>query len=131
MFFYSNTNSSNLNQTSSEEFHFYRHKPNIKQENPEINNISKNKEENSDFPTCESSDPKLSFNDFSIRKTYRNKKLKNDAGGDPRGRDGVEKKNFFNKLKNTKISGNDNLCGRKIGVRKFYKQKNLEENKCS
>ena len=103
----------------------------IKQEISENDTLSKNKEENSEIPTCESSDPKLSFNDFSIRKTYRNKKLKNDAGGDPRGRDGVEKKNFFNKLKNTKISGNDNLCGRKIGVRKFYKQKNLEENKCS
>ena len=103
----------------------------IKQEISENDTLSKNKEENSEIPTCESSDPKLSFNDFSIRKTYRNKKLKNDAGGDPRGRDGVEKKNFFNKLKNTKISGNDNLCGRKIGVRKFYKQKNLEENKYS
>ena len=103
----------------------------IKQEISENDTLSKNKEENSEIPTCESSDPKLSFNDFSIRKTYRNKKLKNDAGGDPRGRDGVEKKNFFNKLKNPKISGNDNLCGRKIGVRKFYKQKNLEENKYS
>ena len=103
----------------------------IKQEISENDTLSKNKEENSEIPTCESSDPKLSFNDFSIRKTYRNKKLKNDAGGNPRGRDGVEKKNFFNKLKNTKISGNDNLCGRKIGVRKFYKQKNLEENKYS
>ena len=124
-----NTNSANLNQTSFEEFHFYKYKPNIKQDISENDTSSKNKEENSDIPTCESSDPKLSSNDFSIRKTYRNKKLKNDVGGDPPGRGGVEKKNFFNKLKNTKISGNDNLCGRKIGVRKFYKQKNLEENK--
>ena len=120
-----NTNSKNLNQTSFEEFHFYKHKPNIKQDNSEKDTLSKNKEENSDIPTCESSDPKLSFNDFSIRKTYRNKKLKNDT---TTGR-GVDKNKFYNKLKNTKISVADNSCGRKIGVRKFYKQKNLEENK--
>ena len=47
----------------------------IKQEISENDKLSKNKEENSEIPTCESSDPKLSFNDFSIRKTYRNKKL--------------------------------------------------------
>ena len=69
-----NTNSTSLNQTSFEEFHFYKHKPSIKQDISENDTISKNKEENSDIPTCESSDPKLPFNDFSIRKTYRNKK---------------------------------------------------------
>ena len=123
------TNSATFNQTSFEEFHFYKHKPNIKQDISKIDTPSKNKEENSDIPTCESSDPKLSLNDFSIRKTYRNKKIKNDSREDPLSRGGIEKKNFFNKLKNTKISTNDKLYGRKIGVRKFYKQKNLEENK--
>ena len=121
-----NTNSTSLNQTSFEEFHFYKHKPSIKQDISENDTISKNKEENSDIPTCESSDPKLSFNDFSIRKTYRNKKLKNEMPNPPTL--GWEKNKFYNKLKNTKISVADS-CGRKIGVRKFYKQKNLEENK--
>ena len=138
MFFYSNNNSSNLNQTSSEEFHFYRHKPNIKQENPEINNISKNKEENSDFPTCESSDPKLSFNDFSIRKTYGNIKnsdlginngIEENKKGEKDLKKCIDKNKIYNKLKNTKISFADSSFSRKMGLRKFYKQKNLVENK--
>ena len=96
--FNSNKISSTLTQTSFCEFNFYKHKPNIKKEILENDNtFSKIKEENSDIPTCESSDPKLSLNDFSIRKTYRSKKFKKD-----------------NEDKN---------------IRKFYKQKNLEENK--
>ena len=120
----SNANSSKLNQSSLEGFHFYKQKPSIKQEISEINNISKIKEENSDIPTCESSDSKP-LNDFSIRKTYRNKKLKNEE----KERKGFEKNKLYNKIKNTKISSEHNPCCRKIGVRKFYKQKNLEENK--
>jgi hypothetical protein len=41
----------------------------------------------------------------------------------------IEKSKLYNKIKNTKISMDENPCIRKIGVRKFYKQKNLEENK--
>ena len=119
------TSASKLNQTSFEEFHFYRHKPNIKQEISENNNISKIKEENSDIPTCESSDPKLPLNDFSIRKSYHYKKLKNEEKENKK----IEKSKLYNKIKNTKISMDENPCIRKIGVRKFYKQKNLEENK--
>ena len=114
-------NASKLNQTSLEGFHFYKYKSNIKQEISENNNISKIKEENSDVPTCESSDT----NDYSIRKTYRSKKFKNEE----KERKGIEKCKLYNKIKNNKISGDENLCRRKIGVRKFYKQKNLEENK--
>ena len=121
----SNANSSKLNQTSLEGYHFYKHKSNIKQEISENNNISKIKEENSDVPTCESSDTKLPLNDYSIRKTYRSKKFKNEE----KERKGIEKCKLYNKIKNNKISGDENLCRRKIGVRKFYKQKNLEENK--
>ena len=78
--FNSNKNSSTLTQNSFCEFNFYRHKPNIKKEILENDNtFSKIKEENSDIPTCESSDPKLSLNDFSIRKTYRSKKFKKDC----------------------------------------------------
>ena len=72
--FNSNKISSTLTQTSFCEFNFYKHKPNIKKEILENDNtFSKIKEENSDIPTCESSDPKLSLNDFSIRKTIKEK----------------------------------------------------------
>ncbi len=54
-----NTNSTSLNQTSFEEFHFYKHKPSIKQDILENDTKSKNKEENSDITTCECSDTKL------------------------------------------------------------------------
>jgi hypothetical protein len=120
------TIASKLNQTSYEGFQFYRHKPNIKQEISENNNnISKIKEENSNIPTCESSDTKIPLNDLSIRKTYRYKKLINEEKENKK----IDKSKLYNKIKNTKIGGEDNPCSRKIGVRKFYKQKNLEENK--
>ena len=120
------TTASKLNQTSYEGFQFYRHKPNIKQEISENNNnISKIKEENSNIPTCESSDTKIPLNDLSIRKTYRYKKLINEEKESKK----IDKSKLYNKIKNTKIGGEDNPCSRKIGVRKFYKQKNLEENK--
>lgn len=119
--FNSNKNTSTITQTSFCEFNFYKHKPNIKKEILENDNtFSKIKEENSDIPTCESSDPKLSLNDFSIRKTYRSKKFKKDE---------FVKTNNYNKIINIKISTDGNPLSRKIGVRKFYKQKNLEENK--
>ena len=131
--FNSNKNSSTLTQTSFCEFNFYRHKPNIKKEILENDNtFSKIKEENSDIPTCESSDPKLSLNDFSIRKTYRSKKFKKDNEDKNIEKDSkrdIVKTNNYNKIINIKISTDGNPLSRKIGVRKFYKQKNLEENK--
>ena len=131
--FNSNKNSSTLTQTSFCEFNFYRHKPNIKKEILENDNtFSKIKEENSDIPTCESSDPKLSLNDFSIRKTYRSKKFKKDNEDKNIEKDSkkdIVKINNYNKIINIKISTDGNPLSRKIGVRKFYKQKNLEENK--
>ena len=131
--FNSNKNSSTLTQTSFCEFNFYKHKPNIKKEILENDNtFSKIKEENSDIPTCESSDPKLSLNDFSIRKTYRSKKFKKDELDKNIEKDSkkdIVKTNNYNKIINIKISTDGNPLSRKIGVRKFYKQKNLEENK--
>ena len=131
--FNSNKNTSTLTQTSFCEFNFYKHKPNIKKEILENDNtFSKIKEENSDIPTCESSDPKLSLNDFSIRKTYRSKKFKKDNEDKNIEKDskkGIVKTNNYNKIINIKISTDGNPLSRKIGVRKFYKQKNLEENK--
>ena len=131
--FNSNKNTSTLTQTSFCEFNFYKHKPNIKKEILENDNtFSKIKEENSDIPTCESSDPKLSLNDFSIRKTYRSKKFKKDELDKNIEKDSkkdIVKTNNYNKIINIKISTDGNPLSRKIGVRKFYKQKNLEENK--
>ena len=131
--FNSNKISSTLTQNSFCEFNFYRHKPNIKKEILENDNtFSKIKEENSDIPTCESSDPKLSLNDFSIRKTYRSKKFKKDNEDKNIEKDSkkdIVKTNNYNKIINIKISTDGNPLSRKIGVRKFYKQKNLEENK--
>ena len=105
----------------------------------------KNKEENSNAPTCESSNVKLSLNDFSIRKSYRLKKklTKNEireeklnfspkngknAKFEKEGRKLLEKNKSYNKLLTTKLSFSDNTFNRKTGVRKFYKQKNLLEN---
>ena len=131
--FNSNKNTSTITQTSFCEFNFYKYKPNIKKEIFENDNtFSKIKEENSDIPTCESSDPKLSLNDFSIRKTYRSKKFKKDELDKNIEKDSkkdIVKTNNYNKIINIKISTDGNPLSRKIGVRKFYKQKNLEENK--
>ena len=41
----------------------------------------------------------------------------------------IDKNKIYNKLKNTKISFADSSFSRKMGLRKFYKQKNLVENK--
>ena len=133
-----NNINSNLNQTSFDEFRYYKYKPTKKEERSIIDNTSKNNQENSDIPTCESSDPKLSFNDFSIRQTYRNKKTKNGDWGikgaeekkyEKGWRKGIDKSKLYNKLKSAKISFGDSTCNPKIGLRKFYKQK-LEENNC-
>ena len=130
-------NKYNLNQTSFNDFLFYKNKKNrINEEN--FDKI-KNKEENSNVPTCESSNIKLSLNDFSIRKSYRLKKkyTKNEVSNlSPKNQNKyekdkkkiLEKNKSYNKLLNTKISFSDNTYNRKTGVRKFYKQKNLLEN---
>ena len=130
-------NKYNLNQTSFNDFLFYKNKKNrINEEN--FDKI-KNKEENSNVPTCESSNIKLSLNDFSIRKSYRLKKkyTKNEVSNlSPKNENKyekdkkkiLEKNKSYNKLLNTKISFSDNTYNRKTGVRKFYKQKNLLEN---
>ena len=44
-------------------------------------------------------------------------------------REFLEKNKSYNKLLTTKLSFSDNAFNRKTGVRKFYKQKNLLENK--
>ena len=80
------------------------------------------------MPTCESSDPKFPLNDFSIRKTYRNKKLKKDEEDKKYEKDSkkiIVKNNNYNKIKNMKILKDGNPLSRKIDVRKFYKPKNL------
>ena len=131
-------NNLNLNQTSLNDFLFHKSKNNKKNED-KINNINgfkiKNKEENSNAPTCESSNLKLSLNDFSIRKSYRfkkkNKKNENSnlsPKNEKEKRKILEKNKSYNKLLNAKISFSDSTYNRKTGVRKFYKQKNLLEN---
>ena len=139
----------NINKTSFNHFLFYKNKKNknIDVENKNIldrYNI-KNKEENSNAPTCESSNIKTSINDFSIRKSYRLKKRltkkednqeekvnffqKNEnMKNEKEGRIILEKNKSYNKLLNSKIGFSDSTYNRKTGVRKFYKQKNLLEN---
>ena len=141
----------NLNQTSFNDYLYSKNKKNkINEINNESNYLdnfkSKNKEENSNAPTCESSNLKISLNDFSIRKSYRLKKNltkqedKNEEKLDlspKKERDKrfekespkiFEKNKSYNKIINNKKSFSENTYNRKTGVRKFYKQKNLLEN---
>ena len=141
----------NLNQTSFNDFLFYKNKSKNKNnekdnENDDEKNKLKNKEENSNAPTCESSNIRLSINDFSIRKSYRfkNKNTKNEGSTEekmnlsPKNeknkrlekemRKGMEKTKSYNKLTNNKITFSESTFNRKTGVRKFYKQKNLENH---
>ena len=141
-------NNFNVNQTSFNDFLFQKNKNNknkdIDNENYLDNYKSKNKDENSNAPTCESSNLKLSSNDFSIRKSYRLKKKytqneiavekklspKNDKNKqyEKERKKILEKNKSYNKLLNAKISFSDKTYNRKTGLRKFYKQKNLIEN---
>ena len=135
----SKINSTNINRTSLEEFRFYKHKFNKiqdKKDNTGSDTTFKIKEENSDIPTCESSDSKLPLNDISIRKNYQNKKLRKEGNTieentkiEKESKKVIDKNKYYNKIKNTNISYADNYYSRKIGVRKFYKQKNMEDNK--
>ena len=152
--FKNNETTLNLNQRKYHDFLFYKNilknKNNDKDnenENDKENYYdkykSKNKEEISNIPTCENSNMRLSINDFSIRKSYR---LKRDAKNEeeklnlsPKNdknkkfekemRKPMEKNKSYNKLTNSKISFSESTYNnRKCGVRKFYKQKNLENH---
>jgi hypothetical protein len=148
---YFNKNStSNLNQSSSfNDCLFYKN--NIKNNNKNTENEKyfehiKSKEENSNFPTCESSNLKISTNDFSIRKNYKEKLSNKEIHLDKQlnlspineknkkfekeGRKILEKNKSYNKLmnNNNKIFYSENTYNKKTGVRKYYKQKNSREN---
>ena len=134
-----------LNQTSFNDYLYHKNKNN---KNKDIDNENylgkykiKNKDENSNVPTCESSNIKLSSNDFSIRKSYRLKKkytqneIKTEKPKNEKykqyekeGKKGLEKNKSYNKLLNAKISFSDKTYNRKTGLRNFYKQKNLIEH---
>ena len=144
-------NNFNLNQTSFNDFLYSKNKKNKINENNNESNyndnfISKNKEESSNAPTCESSNLKISLNDFSIRKSYRLKKnlTKNEEKHEEKlnispkkeknkkyekeYRKILEKNKSYNKLLDPKKSFSESTYNRKTGVRKYYKQKNLLEN---
>ena len=55
-------------------------------------------------------------------KNEKNKRLEKEM------RKGMEKTKSYNKLTNNKISFSESTFNRKTGVRKFYKQKNLENH---
>ena len=137
----------NLNQTSLNDYLYHKNKNNknkdkdIENENYFNNYKIKNKDENSNAPTCESSNIKLSSNDFSIRKSYRLKKkftqneIKTEKPKNEKikkyekeGKKVLEKNKSYNKLLNAKISFSDKTYNRKTGLRNFYKQKNLLEH---
>lgn len=146
----------NLNITSFNDFLFYKNKKiknNDKDKDKDDKEYSDNfklkiKEENSNAPTCESSNIKISSNDFSIRKTYRLKKKnitndersiekldlspkkdKNDNSNNEKEEIKLlEKNKSYNQLMDSKITFSDKTYNRKTGVRKYYKQKNLLEN---
>ena len=139
-----NNNNININHTSFNDFIFYKNynKNNSKNKDNEnyFDNFNiKNKEENSNAPTCENSNLKLSLNDLSIRKSYK-KKLTNKEIPDISPKDEtikkyekegikyLEKNKSYNKLMNNKILFSDNTYNRKTGVRKYYKHKNSREH---
>ena len=143
-----NNNSLHNNKSSSfNDFLFYKN--NIKNNSKNMDNENyfkniKHKEENSNVPTCESSNLKLSINDFSIRKSYKEKLSNKEIHFDKQlnlspineknkkfekeGRKVLEKNKSYNKLLGDKLLFSENTYNRKTGVRKFYKQKNSREN---
>ena len=146
---FNKNSTSNLNQSSSfNDCLFYKN--NIKNNNKNTENEKyfkhiKNKEENSNFQTCESSNLKISTNDFSIRKNYKEKLSNKEIHLDKQlnlspineknkkfekeGRKILEKNKSYNKLmNNNKIFYSENTYNRRTGVRKYYKQKNSREN---
>jgi len=141
-----NNNNLNKNQTSFNDCIFYKNynknKNNSKNKDNEnyFDNFNiKNKEENSNAPTCENSNLKLSLNDLSIRQSYKKKLTNKDIPDispknetikkyEKEGRKLLEKNKSYNKLMNNKILFSDNTYNRKIGVRKYYKHKNSREH---
>ena len=150
--FKNNETTLNLNQRKYHDFLFYKNisknKNNNKDNDNENDNENENyydkyKSKNKEEITCENSNVRLSINDFSIRKSYR---LKRDAKNEeeklnlsPKNdknkkfekeiRKPMEKNKSYNKLTNSKISFSESTYNnRKCGVRKFYKQKNLENH---
>jgi hypothetical protein len=105
----------------------------------------KNKEENSNAPTCESSKIRSSINDFSIRKSYKKRNTKNEGSTEENvnlspkqekskklekeRRKGMEKNKSYNKItNNNNTTFSEHTYNRKTGVRKYYKQKNMENH---
>ncbi len=80
---YNKSNDLKINQTSFNNFIFHKDRMKKQDINNDTDNDNyldnyrlKNKEENSNAPTCESSNNKLSLNDYSsIRRSYRYKKI--------------------------------------------------------
>ncbi len=146
-----NENNINIAQTSFNNFLLYKNKFETKINNHKDNRNYleqlklKNKDENSNAPTRESSNLRLSLNDFNIRKSYCLKKIntknevnqRNNINLSPKQEKikkyekdeskGIEKKNSYNKLTNNKTIFFENTY-RPIGIRKYYKQKNMENH---
>ena len=146
-----NENNINITQTSFNNFLLYKNKFETKINNHKDNRNYleqlklKNKDENSNAPTRESSNLRLSLNDFNMRKSYYLKKINTKNEGNQRNNinlspkqgkikkyekdesKGIEKKNSYNKLTNNKTIFFENTY-RPTGIRKYYKQKNMENH---
>ena len=146
-----NENNINITQTSFNNCFLYTNKNKFKNNNNNdqdnrnyLDQIKlKNKEENSNAQTCESSNIRLSFNDFSFRKSYCLKKINNKIEGNQENKlnlspkqdkikkyekneaKGMKTNKSIKNLTNNKTSFFENTY-RRTGVRKYYKQKNME-----
>jgi len=146
-----NENNININQSSFNNFLFYKNKSknNITYAQDPENYLEqfklKNKEENSNAPTCESSKIRSSINDFSIRKSYKKRNTKNEGSTEEKlnlspkqeknrkvekeRRKGMEKNKSYNKItNNNNTTFSEHTYDRRTGVRKYYKQKNMENH---
>ena len=141
----------NINQSSFNNFLFYKNKSKNSityAQDPEnyLDEFKlKNKEENSNAPTCESSKIRSSINDFSIRKSYKKRNTKNEGSTEEKlnlsqkqeksrkvekeRRKGMEKNKSYNKITNSNnTTFSEHTYNRRTGVRKYYKQKNMENH---
>ena len=146
-----NENNINTNQSSFNNFLFYKNKSkkNITYAQDSENYLDqfklKNKEENSNAPTCESSKIRSSINDFSIRKSYKKRNTKNEGSTEEKlnlspkqdknrkvekeRRKVMEKNKSYNKITNiNNTTFSEHTYNRRTGVRKYYKQKNMENH---
>ena len=146
-----NENNINTNQSSFNNFLLYKNKSktNITYAQESENDLDqfkmKNKEENSNAPTCESSKIRSSINDFSIRKSYIKRNTKNEGSTEEKlnlspkqdknrkvekeRRKVMEKNKSYNKINNNNNTiFSEHTYNRRTGVRKYYKQKNLENH---